>query len=103
MKDKKLTKEKIIRILNEHKNELKRYTANKVGIFGSYAQDKQQGKSDIDFVVEFGNPSLDNYMGLADYLEGLFKRKVDILTPLGVESIRVKRVADEIKRRLIYV
>jgi len=42
-------------------------------------------------------------MGLADYLEGLFKRKVDILTPLGVESIRVKRVADEIKRRLIYV
>ena len=103
MKDKKLTKEKIIRILNEHKNELKRYTANKVGIFGSYAQDKQQGKSDIDFVVEFGNPSLDNYMGLVAYLEGLFKRKVDILTPLGVESIRVKRVADEIKRRLIYV
>lgn len=103
MKGKGLTKEKIIRILNEHKGELKRFSVKRIGIFGSYVMGNQKENSDIDFVIEFENPTLDNYMELVDYLEDLFKKKVDILTPIGVESIRVKKVADEIKRSLIYV
>lgn len=103
MKNRKLTKDEIIKILKEHKHEFKRYSVKKIGIFGSYVMGNQKEKSDIDFVIEFENPTIDNYMELVDYLEDLFNRKVDVLTPIGVESIRVERVADEIKRSLVYV
>jgi len=41
-------------------------------------------------------------IGLIDYLEKLFDRKVDVLTSEGVKNIRVKKVAEDIKRNLIY-
>ena len=42
-------------------------------------------------------------MGLSSYLENLFGERVDILTPVSIETIRIKEVADEIKRSAIYV
>jgi len=103
MKNKVLTSKEIISILNEKKNILKRYTVKKIGLFGSFAKDKQDKNSDIDLIVEFGNPDLDNFMNLVDYLENLFGRKVEVLTPIGVETIRIKEVAEDIKRSVIYV
>jgi predicted nucleotidyltransferase len=35
--------------------------------------------------------------------EKLFGRKVDVLTKEGIKNIRVKKVAQEIERSLIYV
>ena len=93
----------ILKQLREHWDVLKKYGVKKVGLFGSFVRGTQKKKSDIDLVVEFREPSFDNYIGLVDYLEDLFKRKVDILTPWGVKSIRVKKVAEKIKRSLIYV
>jgi len=103
MKNKVLTSKEIISILNEKKNILKRYTVKKIGLFGSFAKDKQNKNSDIDLIVEFGNPDLDNFMNLVDYLENLFGRKVEVLTPIGVDTIRIKEVAEDIKRSVIYV
>ena len=103
MKNKVLTSKEIISILNEKKNILKRYTVKKIGLFGSFAKDKQDKNSDIDLIVEFGNPDLDNFMNLIDYLENLFGRRVEILTPIGVDTIRIKEVAEDIKRSVIYV
>jgi len=40
--------------------------------------------------------------GLVGFLEKLFGRKVDILTPDGIESIRIKHVKEEIKREIKY-
>ncbi len=42
-------------------------------------------------------------MRLSSFLETLFGRKVDILAPISIESIRIKEVAEKIKRDLIYV
>jgi hypothetical protein len=53
--------------------------------------------------VEFKKPNFDNFMNLASYLEDLFGRKVEILTPVGIESIRIKEIKEEIKRSVIYV
>lgn len=103
MKTDNLTDKEIIKQLRRNWDVLKKYGVKKIGLFGSYATKTQNAKSDIDLVIEFQKPSFDNYIWLVDYLEDLFKRKVDILTPLGVESIRVKKVSEEIKRRLIYV
>jgi len=103
MKNKVLTSKEIISILNEKKNILERYTVKKIGLFGSFAKDKQNKNSDIDLIVEFGNPDLDNFMNLIDYLENLFGRRVEVLTPIGVDTIRIKEVAEDIKRSVIYV
>lgn len=103
MKTVNLADKEILKLLRVHWDVLKKYGVKKVGVFGSFARRSETKKSDIDLVVEFKKPSFDNYIDLVDYLEDLFKRKVDILTPCGVKSIRIKKVAEEIKRSLIYV
>ena len=42
-------------------------------------------------------------MALVAFLEKLFRKKVDVLTPEGVESIRIKSVAEDIQRNTVYV
>ncbi len=103
MKVKELTDKEIMRILKEHKDILKEYEVERIGLFGSYARGEQGENSDMDFLVEFKEPNFDNFMNLASYLEDLFGRKVEILTPVGIESIRIKEIKEEIKRSVIYV
>ena len=55
------------------------------------------------FLVDFERPTCDNFLGLSKDLERLFGRKVDILTPQGLESIRVKSIAESIRKTLAYV
>jgi len=100
---KKLTTEMVLNLLQKNRNILKKYTVKKIGLFGSFAKNKQDENSDIDFIVEFRNPDMDNFMDLVNYLEILFNRKVEILTPVGLESIRIKEVAENIKKSVIYV
>lgn len=103
MKTKELTKDEIINKLKKHKKELKAYGVKRIGLFGSFAKDDGKKKSDIDFFVEFEDPSFDNFMGLSYFLEHLFGRKIEILTPAGVESIRIKHIKEEIQRSIVYV
>lgn len=98
-----LSKKEIIRILEKHRDVLLKYKVKRIGIFGSFARGEQNLKSDIDFFVDFEEPSLENFMGLSHFLEDLFGRKVEILTPAGVESIRINYVKEEIQRSIIYV
>ena len=42
-------------------------------------------------------------MDLAFYLEDLFGKKVELLTPEGVKSIRIKAIAEDIGRSVVYV
>jgi len=97
-----LTKEEIFRQLRAHQDILTKYNVRRIGLFGSYARSEQTPTSDIDFVVEFGEPDFDNFMNLNYFLEDLFGKKVEILTPAGVNGIRVKTVKDEIQRSIIY-
>lgn len=43
------------------------------------------------------------FKDLVEYLENLFNKKVDILTPEGVRSIQVNKLAQEINNSVIYV
>jgi len=90
-------------ILDKNKEMLLKYDVKKIGLFGSFARNEQKKESDIDLFVEFTAPSFDNFMGVSSYLENLFGRKIEILTPAGVESIRIKQIKEEIKRSISYV
>ena len=99
-----LTHEEIIEKLREELPFLKKeFGIKKIGIFGSFATLKQNKGSDIDIIVEFEKPIGLAFMDLADYLENLFNKKVEILTPDGIRSIRVNKIAQSIKESVIYV
>jgi predicted nucleotidyltransferase len=98
-----LTRADILDALRRHGPELKRFSVRTIALFGSYAKDAQTDSSDLDFVVEFSAPTYDNFAGLEQFLAQLFGRRVDILTPPGVDSIRVPQIAEDIKRTLVHV
>ncbi len=75
----------------------------RIGIFGSLAKQTDREQSDIDLLVEFDRPIGLKFMSLAEYMEKLFGRKVDILTRDGIRNIRVKRVSTDIEKDIIYV
>ena len=76
----KLTAQRILRTLENNRDKMVRYTVKKLGLFGSFAKNKQKKKSDIDFLVVFDRPTFDNYMEMKFLLERLFHRKVDLVT-----------------------
>ena len=97
-----LTAHGILVALHEHQDVLEQYSVQRIGLFGSYARGEQQPGSDLDFLVEFREPTLEHFLGLVDYLEGLFGRRIDVLTLGGVANIRVPRVAEEIRKSVVY-
>jgi uncharacterized protein len=99
-----LTAAQIVETLREHRGELRqRFSVASIALFGSYAKDTQAEDSDLDFLVEFSQPSYDNFVELSTYLEQLFDRRVDLITPAGIDSIRIPEVADDIRRTLLHV
>jgi hypothetical protein len=79
------------------------YGIMKIGLFGSYARDSSCETSDVDIVVEFQKPIGFKFVELAEYLENLLGRKVDVLTPAGIQGIRVAHIAADIEGSILYV
>jgi len=98
-----LSKEKVLQKLRNKLPYLKKtFGVKNIGIFGSYVKAMLTLNSDIDIIVEFEKPLGLSFMDFADYLEELFKKKVDILTLEGIKSIRIKEVAENIERSIIF-
>ncbi len=98
-----LTRIDILETLRGHRPELARLGVKTIALFGSYARDAQTDSSDLDFVVEFSAPTYDNFASLEQFLGQLFGRRVDILTPAGVDGIRVPQISEDIRRTLVHV
>jgi hypothetical protein len=99
---KALTKEEILDAIRKHRDIMLKYKVREIGLFGSFVRGEQDDRSDIDFIADFEEPSIDDFMGLSSFLENLFGEKVEILTPAGVDSIRINHVKEEIKRSIVY-
>ena len=99
-----LTKEAITNVLRENYPYLAaEYGIKRIGLFGSYAKDLPTEASDIDLVVEFEQPLGFKFIELSEYLERLLGREVDILTPAGIQGIRIPHIAQYIKDSTVYV
>ncbi len=75
----------------------------KIGIFGSYTKEKAGEESDIDLVVDFERPLGFRFIELAEYLENLLGKRVEVLTPAGIKGIRHPHIARDIENSIIYV
>jgi uncharacterized protein len=99
-----LTREDVIKKLKDNQNYLSsKYSLKRIGLFGSYAKATQTEKSDIDIIAEFEKPIGLKFVEFSEFLENLFGRKTDILTPGGIKGIRNKCIAQGIKETIIYV
>lgn len=99
-----LTKEQVINLLRENYSYLvATYGIKRIGLFGSYAKGFPNEASDIDIVVEFENPIGYRFIEFVEYLESLLGRKVDVLTPAGIQGIRIAHIAKNIAESVVYV
>ncbi len=92
-----LTSTEIFRIIAEHNGELSRFGVSRIGLFGSAARGEVKPESDFDFLVEFrpGEKNYDNFFEVAELLENLFGRRVDVLTVESVSPILKERILQE--------
>ncbi len=96
-----LTKDQILQYLREHKKELyDKYGVQKIGLFGSYAQDIADANSDIDIAVEItkNKKTLHNFLSLKRDLEKIFGKEVD----LGIENNLKPLIKEKVEREIIY-
>jgi len=88
-----------LKLLIEHENEIKRrFGVKRIWIFGSHARGEGKETSDVDVLVEFVEPSFDNFMDLAFFLEDLFGRDVDLVTIGGLSPY----IAPFVEREVVW-
>ena len=75
----KKTRDEILRKLEKNRETIRSFGVRRLGIFGSYARDEQKEGSDMDFLVEFDDATLQNYLDLKEFLAGLFGCPVDLV------------------------
>jgi hypothetical protein len=93
-----LSREKILQTLREHKDEMRsRFSVKQIGLFGSYLHDAAGKGSDIDLLVEFGEPTFDHYMDLKFFLERIFQQPVDLVLADSVKPRLKPLIAQEVK------
>ncbi len=86
MKNGELNKTMIFEELRRNKEVLINYGVRQIGLFGSFVRNEGKEDSDVDFLVDFEKEkkTFKNFMGLAFFLEDLFQRKVEVVTPQGL-------------------
>ena len=99
-----LTRESLLEILKAEQPYLKKhFGVKRMAIFGSFSKGTPTAGSDIDIFVELGSFLGFEFLDMIDYLEKKLGRKVEVLTPAGIQSIRVKSISQNIRRSLLYV
>jgi uncharacterized protein len=74
-----MTRDEILKKLEENRETIRGFRVHRLGIFGSCARYEQRETSDIDVLVEFDDAALQNYLNLKDFLEQLLGRPVDLV------------------------
>ena len=93
------TKHEVLRRLRQHRDEIRSFGVEKLGLFGSFVREEQAPESDVDILVEFRDEekSFDNFMHLAFLLEDLLQRRVELLTHQALSPYLGPRILDEVQ------
>ncbi len=92
-------KEHILALLREHEAQIKALGVKRLALFGSFVRGQQGVDSDVDVLVEFtpGGKTFDNFSQLASFLEGLFGRRVELITPESLSPYLGPHILNEIE------
>ena len=76
-----MKRNEVVRLLTEHRQDLRQYGVKSLALFGSVVRDEGRPDSDVDILVEFeGAATFDRYMGLRFFLQDLLASPVDLVT-----------------------
>ena len=80
----------------------RRYAVSRLELFGSGARtDFDPHTSDLDFLVEFGDLTIENaadrFLGLMVDLEDLFGRRIDLVSATAIRNPYFRQVVDSTK------
>ena len=89
----------IITLLETNRDAIKNYGVCELGVFGSFARGEQGPNSDVDVLVDLQRETFRDYMGLLNFLESLFGRKVDLVMKDTIKPI----IRERILRETVYV
>jgi predicted nucleotidyltransferase len=73
-----------------------KYHVNSIGLFGSVVRKDFRADSDIDIVVDFTQPIGIEFVDLAEELEKLLHRKVDLVSKEGIRPQYYQAIQPEI-------
>ncbi len=94
------TLDEITAKLKGHKDPLSRkYKIARLGVFGSHSRGDARPDSDVDILVEFAGPIGLEFIDLANELESLLQRKVDLVSRNGIKQ----RYWSVIESEVVYV
>ncbi|MFI5145317.1 MAG: nucleotidyltransferase family protein [Ignavibacteria bacterium] len=92
------TLNEILSLLSLNKESLKnKYNIKTLGIFGSYSRGDFHKNSDIDIIVEFEKSPGYEFIDLADELEIILKKKVDLVSKKAIKPKYLNYIYSEIK------
>lgn len=82
------SKQELLSAISTNREVIKSYGVNHLGIFGSFSKGTSTELSDVDLLVDFvpGKKTFDNFMDLSFFLEELFGRKVELVTPQSLSK-----------------
>lgn len=88
----------IKKTINLKKDELKtQFHVARIGLFGSVVRNESNTESDIDFLVEFDQKvDLFNIMNLENYLQDIFHKKIDVVTPANLKPYIGQKILKEV-------
>jgi uncharacterized protein len=100
-KNKIRAKDNLLELIRTNRRTIKSFGVRKVGLFGSFARNEQQPESDVDLLVEFekGKKNFDNFIHFNFFLEGLLKRRVEVVTTQSLSP----HIGPHILKEVIYV
>jgi uncharacterized protein len=74
-----------------------KYHVNSIGLFGSIVRTDFKPESDIDIIVDFSQPIGIEFIDLADDLEKLLDREVDLVSKAGIRPQYYKAIESDIR------
>jgi predicted nucleotidyltransferase len=84
--------------LATHKERLiRKYNIKTIALFGSHARNEQTEDSDIDILVEFTKNIGIKFIDLADDLETIFGKKVDLVSKNGLKNKYYQQIYSDLK------
>ncbi len=102
------SREEVIARLREAMPYLRtQYGVRKLALYGSFRHDTPRRTSDVDLIIDTERPLGLEFIELADYLEQLLGRRVDLTTfaclQRALQHPVKHRIADVVQRSLLYV
>jgi uncharacterized protein len=88
------TIQKILKLAKPHL--AAKYNVNMLGLFGSIVRNDFTPKSDIDILVDFSRPIGIEFIDLANELEAVLNRRVDLVSKGGKKPGYFREIQSEI-------